>query len=126
MDGVENTGVVHTLVIDGWHPSTLNQLIRCHWAKAARLKRSDREIVWAEAIVQRVARAEGRRRVDLVIDVERGQRRPDRDAWWKSTLDALVGAGLLIDDGPRWCVTGYVSYRRTGRRRMTIVLTDLG
>ena len=126
MDGVENTGVVHTLVIDGWHPSTLNQLMRCHWGKSARMKRADREIVWAEALVQRVAKAEGRRRVDLVIDVEKGQRRPDRDAWWKSTLDALVGAGLLVDDGPRWCVPGSVSYRRTGRRRTAIVLTDLG
>ena len=58
MDSVENPGVVQSLVIDGWHPSRLNQLMGCHWGKAARLKKSDREIVWAESLVQHVTRAE--------------------------------------------------------------------
>lgn len=113
------------LVIDGWHPSRLNQLMGCHWGKSARLKKSDRDIVWASAMLAKTPKATGRRRVDLVIDVARGQRRPDRDAWWKSTLDALVGAGLLVDDSPSWCVPGRVDYRRRDRIRTAIVLTDL-
>ena len=102
----------HALWIPGWHPATLNSLICGHWAKGARRKRTDREMVAAYAKISGVPTASGARRVSLHLVMPPGQRRPDRDAYWKSLLDALVHAGLLHDDSPLWCLVGPVTYSR--------------
>lgn len=116
--------VTHTLTIPNWHPSRLNQLMG-HWAERARRKKGDAEFVFVYAYLARIPRATGKRRVDLVVTLAKGQRSPDRDAWWKSTLDALVHARLLRDDCPKWCVPGSVEYRRADGPATTILLTDM-
>ncbi len=102
-----------TLWIPCWHPATLNQLLGGHWSKGARMKKSDREIVCTYARLCGLREACNQRRVSLHMVLRAGQRAPDRDCWWKSCLDALVQAGLLCDDNPRYCTTGEVVYTRT-------------
>jgi hypothetical protein len=50
------------------------------------------------------------------------QRGADPDAYWKSLLDALVHAGLLVDDSPKWCELGPVRFERECRRKPAIQL----
>ena len=54
-------------------------------------------------------------------------RQPDRDAFDKALLDALVRAGLLLDDGDRG-LAGRVSvtFARGPRKATHIVLADAG
>ena len=106
------------------HTSRLNELLG-HWAKAARLKRRDREWLMLECKSQGIVPATGKRRVSLLVTMGPKKRSPDRDAWWKALLDALVHAGTLIDDSPRWCVPGEVEYERGESNAMTIILEDV-
>jgi Holliday junction resolvase RusA-like endonuclease len=115
----------YRLVIDGWHPARLNELLGCHWAAAAQRKKHDRTLVCVESRIQSVPKARGPRRVSLLLTMAPKQRRPDPDCWFKSLLDALVHAGLLIDDGPKWCTLGGVTYDRGPKKRTTIALEDL-
>ncbi len=113
-----------TLRIENWHPARLNQLLG-HWRRAHRLKLGDRNTVCVHAYLAGLEPASMKRRVDLLVTLGPGQRSPDRDAWWKSLLDALVHAKQLVDDSPRWCVPGSVTYDRAKRTATTIYLTDL-
>jgi hypothetical protein len=115
----------HTLKIDGWHPAKINDLYRGHWAIRARLKRTDRELLAAYAKLAGIPQAEGKRRVSLVLTLAPGQRGGDPDAYWKSTLDALVHAGLLLDDNRQGVELGTVTFRRGPARQTTILLEDL-
>ena len=65
--------------------------------------------------------------MSLFVTLGKGQRVCDADAFWKSALDALVHAGLLIDDNPRYCQLGEVVQKRggEGERATVIVLTDV-
>jgi hypothetical protein len=118
-----DTATTYTLVIPDFLPATLNQLLGLHWAERNRRKQSDAEFVYVYAAAAGIPRATGHRRVDLVITLEKGRRRPDRDAWWKVVLDSCVTAGLLVDDGPRWCTPGTVRYAR-GETATAITLTE--
>jgi hypothetical protein len=86
---------VNAFFIPRWHPATVNQLLG-HWAKAHRLKRSDRALIAAYG--RQVPKATEPRRVQLTIVLQAAQRAADPDAYFKSSLDGLVHAGLLIDD----------------------------
>ena len=93
----------HVLNIPNWNPAQLNKLMRNHWI-AMRLKKIDREMIHAYALAERIPVAKGKRVVHMLITLKKKRgRRPDADAFLKSTLDALVHARLLIDDSDRWC-----------------------
>jgi hypothetical protein len=49
----------------------------------------------------------------------------DPDGIWKSLCDALVAAGLLVDDSARWCELGSFTQTRGAAKATRIVLTDL-
>jgi hypothetical protein len=117
-------GKVHRIVIPNWHPCRLNDLYAGHWARRARLKRADRELIGAYARLQAIPRATGKRRVALTITLGPRQRAADCDAYHKSLLDALVHTGILLDDSPAWCELSPVQFRR-GERGTEITLTDL-
>jgi hypothetical protein len=117
--------VKHTLVLDGYHPTPLNRLIGCHWGTVARLKKVDRQRIAIEALAQRVPQATGKRKVGLHLVLGPRQRACDTDAYWKSTLDALVSAGLLVDDSDRWCSLSPLTFERGSDRRTIIALEDL-
>jgi hypothetical protein len=111
--------------IDGWQPTTLNTLTNCHWATRNRLKKHDAAIIKVSCLGADVPQAETARRVSLEIVLGPRQRGADRDAYWKTTLDALVKCGALVDDSPAWCELGEVTYRRGERRGCVIVLENL-
>ncbi len=115
----------HRLVVERWHPQKLNQLLGCHWGTRSRRKRFDAELVAIEAHNQDVPRATLRRRVSLLIVLGPRQRAGDVDAYQKSCLDALVCAGLLIDDSPAWCEIAPVVYERGPEKKTVIVLEDM-
>lgn len=115
----------YTLRLPRYRPALLNELIGSrHWAKAARLKRRDRKAIAGYAALQGVPKAEGRRRVSVVLPGPRTGRLPDPDSWQKSTLDALVAAGLLVDDSGKWCEVGPATFERGGTDT-TITLEDI-
>ena len=110
----------HTLTIADWHPTRLNELVGSHWAVAARLKAQDKALVAHYAHDQGVPRATGKRRVGLTIHLRPKQRAGDPDAYWKSLLDALTAAELLIDDNRQHVELSPVEYvrpRKKGRRK---------
>jgi hypothetical protein len=103
----------------------VNQLLRGVRLRI-RLKKQDREMIGAYARLAAIPRATGKRRVSLLITLAPGQRAPDPDAFWKSTLDALVQAHVLLGDDRHRCELGSVTFRRGSGRQTTIVLEDLG
>lgn len=114
----------HRIEVPGWRPATVNELTKRsrHWGAAARLKRRDRRVVAWHAALAGTPRATARRRVSLSIRQPRG--RPDPDGLWKSVLDALVAAGLLVDDSARYCEMGPAAVA-PGPLGTTIELEDL-
>jgi hypothetical protein len=112
------------LTIEGWHPCRLNELLGC-WQRRARLKRADRQLVTGYAVMQRIPRATGKRRVSLLLTLAPGQRGADPDAYWKSLLDALVHAGLLLDDSRQAVELGPVRFARGPAAATEITLADM-
>ena len=104
--------MTHTLEIPGWMPARLNELIHGHWAKGAKLKKRDREIVSQAAYAHKTPYATEKRRVSVLIVLPSGKRAPDPDSLWKSLLDALVATQALRNDSPAWCELGRVRFAR--------------
>ena len=117
--------MTHTLIIAGWTPARLHEWDGRHWSSRSRLKRADRAVVALAARVHGIPPAAGPRRVGLHLAGWPRGRLPDPDGFWKSTLDALVSAGLLVDDAPRWCALGPVTLERSAARRAVLTLEDL-
>ena len=114
--------MTHRLIVSRWLPTRANQL-RGHWAEAARLKRVDRDLIAGYVAYHRLPVAVGRRRVTLNITLSPKCRGTDPDAWWKSLLDALTHAGMLVDDSSKWCELGPVTVKR-GKEKGTEILLD--
>ncbi len=120
--------MAYRLVIPDWHPAKLNALYAGHWARRARLKKADRELVGIYARQAAIPPATGKRRVQLVLTLAPRQRAGDPDAYWKSMLDALTATGLLVDDNRQHVELAPVEFER-GRAKATTILdrlTDLG
>jgi hypothetical protein len=125
-----NTGIkarrmiCYTLEIHRWHPAPLNKLMEGHWSNGHRLKKTDRAMVAAYA--GGIPKAGGRHRVSLHIILDKGQRAAPPDAYQKSCLDALVHAGMLIDDNRQHCELAPVTFSRDWKNWGThITLLDL-
>jgi len=118
--------LVHEIVIPQWHPARLNAIVDRGWHRGAKLKKRDREIV--AGYTAGIPRPSGRRKVSLRIVLAKGQRAPDVDAYWKSTLDSLVRAGVLVDDNRNGCQTGDVEFLRSpdATHGTTIIVEDVG
>ena len=115
----------HTLTITNWTPIRLNLWEGRHWRVKHRLKKMQAEVLGTYSALASIPAAEGKRRVSLILTMAPRQRRPDPDAFWKGMLDGLVLCGLLVDDGPKWCELGSVSYERGPVRQTRIVLEDV-
>lgn len=113
----------YTLTLPSYTPTSTNALMRSVRARI-RLKKSDREIICHYAREQGLPLAMCKRRVSVAITLGKGQRQMDPDNVLKSLLDALVCAGLLVDDGPRWVQLGEVTWHR-GERKTVITLEDI-
>jgi hypothetical protein len=122
---------VQRLVIDNWWPTLVNVLLRADKYTRCRLLHEDAELIAAEALNQRLTRTTRRkgdsvrRRVSLLIRYRKGETAPDPDACWKSLLDGLVYARLLVNDDRHWLEIGGVSYEEAPRRGVVVTLEDL-
>ena len=104
--------MLQAVFIPGWFPTPLNKLMGGHWGTAHRRKSADAETVCRSVRAGGIVPASGPRRVDLHLVVPKGKRRCDRDAFWKSSKDALVQCGALVDDTPRLCRDGQTTFSR--------------
>jgi Holliday junction resolvase RusA-like endonuclease len=96
-----------------------------HWAVAARRKKADAQMI---AVYGRnVPKAAGKRRVELEIILKPRHRGGDVDSYWKSTLDGLKRAGLIVDDNRQHCEISQPTYSRgTETNWGTVIrLTDI-
>jgi hypothetical protein len=114
----------HEFTISNWTPTPLNKLMRSVRARI-RLKKADRDLVAVYARQADVPRARGKRRVTLLVTLGPGQRGADVDSYWKSLLDALVYAQLLVDDSQYGVELAPVEFARGPALSTTIVLEDL-
>jgi hypothetical protein len=114
----------YTLTVPNWQPARLNQFVGRHWSSGHRLKKSDRILLAGYAMAAAIPPASGKRRVSLEITLSPRQRAGDPDAYWKSVLDGLVAARLLIDDNRQHVELGTVAFRRGDGRQTTIILED--
>lgn len=111
------------VMVQGWQPARLNEYVGRHWAVGARKKKFDRELVAACCLGAGVPRAEGKRRVGLVIQLGPRQKGGDPDSYWKTVLDALVACGALVNDNKEGVELLPVEYTR-GATRATIILLE--
>lgn len=108
--------------IPDWHPAPLNKQ-NAHWTVRHRLKKADREMV---AFYSRTfPKAKVKRLLRLTIVLGKGERGCDVDAYDKSLLDALVHAGMLVDDSKNWVVKAPNIYERAKTKATIIELEDL-
>ncbi len=96
-----------------------------HWGVGRKYKSLFTQHVRIAAVSARTPKATGRRCVHLTIQLGKGKRRPDPDAYWKVTLDALKACGLLVDDGPKWCELAPVEYERREMDGCVVTLEEL-
>lgn len=114
-----------TITIPNWHPASANRWSGSHWAVRSRVKRADREMVAHYARSSQAPTATGKRRVRLKIVLGPRQRGCDPDNYWKSLLDALKHAGMIVDDSRNWVETPPVEFTRGTQRATIIELTDI-
>lgn len=112
---------MHEIIIQNWHPATINKLLNSHFMVAHKLKNRDKVEVRYSS--NHVPKATTKRRVELIIELGKGQRAADPDAYFKSLGDALVNAGLLVNDSHKWVEWMPVKYER-GKKKTTIRLYD--
>jgi Holliday junction resolvase RusA-like endonuclease len=96
-----------------------------HWTIRRRLKASDRDLVALYARLAAAPRSTRRRSVSLKIILAPRQRAADHDAYWKRVLDALVCAGMLLDDNWQYVELEPVEFDRGADRATSIILEDL-
>ena len=114
------------MFVPGWLPKSLNKSIGVHWAVKAKSKKAERAIIQAAVTVQKIKPAAGQRRIDLHLVLPPKQRTCDPDNLWKSVLDALVHAKVLVDDNARYREQGAVTFSRGngGLYGTFILITD--
>lgn len=115
----------HNLNLDGWLPTTLNQLMRLHHHARNRRLKGDADLIAVEAQYQDIPKATGKRRVSITIRQRKGVKTADPDAYLKSLLDALVSCQALVDDSGEWCEIGSVRYEVSERKGLVVELEDI-
>lgn len=113
---------MHTFVIPDYLPPTLNVLLNRHWTVRHRASKECKSLVIAYSSLSRIPAATGKRRVSVTFSSRR-KIVSDEDARVKLLLDALVCAGLLVDDSPQWCELGRMQ-SVSGQVRETVVLLE--
>jgi Holliday junction resolvase RusA-like endonuclease len=110
-----------TVLIPNWHPVTLNELLNTHWGQRSKLKRADKQII--AHYFRNHPEATGKRLVFITIILKKGKRAADGDAYFKSAIDALVHARMLIDDNRHWCELHPVQFERGTASRWGTAIT---
>jgi Holliday junction resolvase RusA-like endonuclease len=116
--------MTHMLHIEGFLPATVNQLLAAgRWAW--KLKKKDRERVAMHARLVGIPPATGKRRVTLTLTMGHRMRTPDPDGVWKSILDAMKYAKLIVDDRKECVELAPVRFGRAKVKATTVVLEDV-
>lgn len=114
----------YSIFIPKWRHASLNQLMSCHWREKARLKKRDKNIV--HYYTRKIPKATGKRRIDIHTVLRKHAHERDVDGEYKSILDALVHAGMLIDDNRAGVEIGEATYSRDHDNwGVEIKLTDI-
>ena len=114
----------HTITLDG-HTATANELNKSVRLKI-QLKKRDRQWIGLACKSQDIPVATVKRRVQIIVILEPGQRGADPDAFFKSLADALKQAGAIKNDSAKWVEWPPVQYERGKKPGMRIVLEDVG
>lgn len=114
-----------TIRIPDWHPPSLNKLLG-HWAERGRIKKTTTAIVTLYVMRAGIPKAEIKRRVWIHMVMAPKQRCIDRDNAPKAVLDALVHAGALKNDSPKWVATEPITFSRGERAETFITVEDCG
>ena len=110
--------------IDNWHPPLFNKVRGKHWSVEHKMKVALAELIGWYAAVEGIPKADHRRRVALRLAGWPQGRLPDRDAFDKMLLDALVITGQLVDDGPKW-LEGRVDVELTrAEKKSTVIILE--
>lgn len=117
--------MLQTLVLDNYHPLSVNKLLSTHPHRRSKIKRAEYDVIAGEALRQRITKAATKRRVTIRCEGWPRGTVPDSDNLRKCFFDALVAAGLLIDDSPAWCEQGPLDVVRAKGWRTVIVLEDV-
>lgn len=117
---------VWTITIPDWHPPAANDWVGHHWSKKHKLRKEATEFFGTYAVLASVPKATGPRRVRLELTGwERGGNVRDEDAFDKLLLDALVNAGLLVDDNAQGLVDRVEVKFTRGPKSTTLILEDV-
>ena len=108
----------------GYHPPTINELLG-DWRRSGRLKKKCVNVMWASCLEQKLVKATCKRMVSIIITTAKRGRRCDPDAYYKSTLDALVKCNMLVDDSSQWCEHMQTMITTGDKNLTTIILTDI-
>jgi hypothetical protein len=111
------------ITIPNWRPTSLNKLMRMHWAARNKLVKADKALIAAYSIGK--PKAEGKRRVSLHIVLSGRQRATDPDNNHKLINDGLVSCGMLVDDTVEFVEIGTVAFSRGNVTETIIKLEDL-
>lgn len=115
-----------SFTIEKWHPTSVNRLMNVHWALRNKMKIEDAETVKLTGLSKDIKPAKGKRIVRVTIILSNRQKRtPDDDNLRKSLLDALVKAGYLVDDSPKWCEVLPFTFLRGPQKATIIELEDV-
>ena len=127
--------LVLRLVLDGWQPDarlSLNGRRRNQWPVVRRLQQEAKDyvgwrVLWGWALGQVASEATGPRHVTVTF-VYPNRRRRDLDnlaGMAKPCLDALVDAGLLVDDDAEHCALTIAVRVEVGRRATEIRVVEV-
>lgn len=116
----------HVLTVPNWTPPRLNQVRGRHWSIEHRAKKQTAELLRLYAIYANIPPANCKRSAAIIVTLSSRQKQPDRDAYDKILLDALVRAGLLMDDSDRG-LHGRLSveFHAGGGKQTLIILEDI-
>jgi hypothetical protein len=122
-----SAGDRYELHIPGWRPALDNELFRLHWSRRLSRKRHDAQVLATAALALGVPRATGPRRLGVTIygRYHRGAV-PDDPAPYKSLLDGLVHAGLLVDDSAEYLELVWPPHYLPGPRATHLTLEEIG
>jgi Holliday junction resolvase RusA-like endonuclease len=107
------------------HTHSLNKLLTRNWRAAYGRKKQDREMVAIAALASGIPKAIGKRRIELEVILGPRQRGCDPDSYWKSLLDSLKHAGMIVDDSKNYVVLEPVKYIRGKTAQMRVYLSDI-
>ncbi|HEX3747621.1 MAG TPA: hypothetical protein VHW09_26985 [Bryobacteraceae bacterium] len=114
----------YVIEIPDWLPTPLNKLMG-NWRQSAKLKKQDREMIWAYSRLAKVPYERIKRSVELIITLEPAQRAVDPDSYQKSVGDALVNSYALWNDSHLWVEWLPIKFERGARRNTRILLRDI-